>query len=179
MGCSPRRPVAPEVTKFLQLKLRNEGRRSSVPIVRTAGRHWPAAVRSPSGGSIGLTCSEQAALAAHLPSRFLIFEGGLSSPCICCPFAQGGVCTYGSGGLLGGGCICYILIGTSSVVPRSDSATCSSTNCSVLPAALLAPLPSSASALVRACGVPCMRAPGRSTPLLGSFFALADFRLGN
>ena len=49
-GCAPGRPVAPEVTKFLQLKLRNEDGRSSVPIVRTAGRHWPAAVRNPSEG---------------------------------------------------------------------------------------------------------------------------------
>ena len=37
-------------------KRRDEDSRSSVPILRTAGRHWPAAVRTPSAETNGLTC---------------------------------------------------------------------------------------------------------------------------
>ena len=39
------------------------------------------------------------------------FGGGVSRILgICCPFAQGGVCTYGSGRLLRGGVICLYII---------------------------------------------------------------------
>ena len=70
------------------------------------------------------------ALIAQVPRRFPLLEGGslgsLASAALS-PRADG-VCTYGSGGQLRGSVICFKFnTQTSAVVPRSDSATCSST----------------------------------------------------
>ena len=59
------------------------------------------------GVSVVLSGRSVSALSAQVPRRFPLLEGGsLRVPCICCPFAQVGVCTYGSGRLLRGGVIC-------------------------------------------------------------------------